>query len=374
MSEISIASVPLWFKENIAVYESLSDVVSTTITTLIKAKRLPFLAVSGRAKTLESLIEKVDRKGYQNISNITDIVGVRIIVYIEADVNRACELVEQAFKIHRDKSVDKSAELGSNEIGYRSVHYVCELGTSRTVLPELVQYTGMLFEVQIRTVLQHAWAEIEHDRSYKFSGELPAAIKRRLNLLAGNLEMIDREFDLLALEVDKHEREVKKAAKSGILTGVELTSAGLTEFLLSVPEVASLVNFPGLNGDWPEATFKELRQFGVKNLSEFSALITNDFVENFVKTQGNRWTTGLGFVRSAMLYKNIDHYFETATDRTWTGVGPNLAELLDARYGVEKVNEIFQSFNLARMENAGTRTAPRKVAAKGRRVSNSKST
>jgi ppGpp synthetase/RelA/SpoT-type nucleotidyltranferase len=65
---------------------------------------------------------------------------------------------------------DKSRNLGTNRIGYRTIHLVVSLSNTRTILPEYSEFDDLKFEIQLRTILEHAWAEIEHDRNYKFKG------------------------------------------------------------------------------------------------------------------------------------------------------------------------------------------------------------
>ena len=69
--------------------------------------------------------------------------------------------------------------------------------TKTSLFPEFSLFKDLCFEIQVRTALSHAWAEIEHDRGYKLGGELPAHLKRRFNLLSGLLESADLEFNRL---------------------------------------------------------------------------------------------------------------------------------------------------------------------------------
>lgn len=132
-----------------------------------------------------------------------DLAGIRIIAYINSDVERISKIIEDEFEIDRENSVDKSKLLGIDQVGYQSVHYIAKLSKKRLELSEYEEYQDMVFEVQIRTILQHAWAEIEHDRNYKFNGVLPNNIKRKFYLTAGVLELIDREFEVLSKEIDE---------------------------------------------------------------------------------------------------------------------------------------------------------------------------
>ena len=93
------------------------------------------------------------------------------------------------FDVDEANSSDRSKVLKEDKVGYKSVHIVEKLGKQRA---DLVEYKGIYdlkFEIQIRTVLQHAWAELTHDRSYKIDVVLPPHIQRKINLHAGLLEL-----------------------------------------------------------------------------------------------------------------------------------------------------------------------------------------
>jgi ppGpp synthetase/RelA/SpoT-type nucleotidyltranferase len=354
MSELTKTSATEWYRANAPIFEGLSDVVATTLSVLLKSQNIDYLAVSARTKNLPSLLEKLDRKGYQDIEEVTDMVGVRVITYIESDVEKVCHLIESAFLIHKDKSTDKSKELQINEIGYRSVHYICELGAHRVSLPELAQFENLHFEIQVRTVLQHAWAEIEHDRSYKFAGELPIAIKRRLNLLAGCLEIVDREFDTLAQELDQHEKESKQATESGDLKGIELTSTSLSQFIKSRDELSILARTDG--GEvWAPSLFGELKSFGVDDLQDFSNLFVPEFITAYKNNITLSESNSTRFVRVAMLYKDINLYFSKSWEGQWRSMPEGVVKLLSGKYGNSKVISMLAERAISVIMPDGTR-------------------
>jgi len=132
------------------------------------------LSVSFRVKTEASFLAKVRKKRYKDPkSDCTDLLGIRIITYLEDDVHRAAAILKNSFSVDSSKSVDKRTPIEVDRVGYRSLHFVATLGAQRSALPEYSRFEKNVFEIQIRTVLQHAWAEIEHDRNYKFSSSLP---------------------------------------------------------------------------------------------------------------------------------------------------------------------------------------------------------
>jgi putative GTP pyrophosphokinase len=181
MAEQTIEQAREWFARERPMFERFAGSVRTTLESLISQAEIEYLSVSARVKDPESFAEKINRKGYKDPQKqMTDIVGLRVIAYIETDVDRICKLITDGFNAHPDKSLDKRSELGKDRFGYRSVHYVCDLGQQRLALPENARYKDLVFEVQVRTVLQHAWAEIHHDRGYKFAGTLPPEFERHL--------------------------------------------------------------------------------------------------------------------------------------------------------------------------------------------------
>src|SRR5262249_23720633 len=153
---------------------------------------IAFLNVTSRVKDLQSTLEKIGRKAYTNPKiQLTDLSGIRVVTYLEGDVAQVSKIVRSLFEIDEGNSLDRAAILGSDRIGYRSTHFVCTLGKARATLPENESIGELKFEVQVRTVLQHAWAELAHDRSFKFGAVLPQKIARKLNLHSGLLEIVD---------------------------------------------------------------------------------------------------------------------------------------------------------------------------------------
>lgn len=158
--------------------------------------------VSARVKTWHSWSAKalrINEDGsptYANpLAEITDLVGVRITTYHSTEIPRVITALGEVFRII--KSVDKAALTRiSGSFGYGSHHLIVEVPAGHE---DLAAYVGVVFEVQIRTVLQHAWAEFEHDIRYK-NNEMAAdpQIDRAFTLAAGLIELADQQFDQIA--------------------------------------------------------------------------------------------------------------------------------------------------------------------------------
>lgn len=200
---------------------------------LIKSKELNIHYISGRLKERQSLENKLIRKDdrYKELNEITDIVGIRIITYLESDIDAISTIIEKELKIDKENSIDKSKKR-VDEFGYKSKHYIVGLNEEREKLVEYQRFKNLKFEIQIRSILQHAWAEIEHDLGYKGLSTIPDSSKRTFNRLSALLEMADIEFDRLNQELIKYENEVEKLIENEP-ENVNINQASLNSFNLT---------------------------------------------------------------------------------------------------------------------------------------------
>jgi ppGpp synthetase/RelA/SpoT-type nucleotidyltranferase len=158
--------------------------------------------VSARAKSLESMRGKLRRKSYSNpAKQMTDIVGVRVITYYRDAVDPVVRMLKQAFEIDGKLSTDKRLALGLRDFGYRSVHLIARVKQANARNNSFLR--DFQFEIQVRSILEHAWAEIEHEIVYKSGVRLEDEALRRFAALAGSLEIFDGEF--LALREQRNE-------------------------------------------------------------------------------------------------------------------------------------------------------------------------
>jgi putative GTP pyrophosphokinase len=153
--------------------------------------------------------------GPRTLDTLTDLLGLRIITYFTQDVDRVADIITPQFTIDNANSVDKRATLDPDRFGYLSLHYVAELNPSLTGFPEYQRYHGIKFEIQIRSILQHAWAEIEHDLGYKTEEAVPHAARRKFAIAAGLLEEADDLFGNLRQALGRHQDETKATIEGG---------------------------------------------------------------------------------------------------------------------------------------------------------------
>ncbi|HIH5775798.1 TPA: GTP pyrophosphokinase [Citrobacter werkmanii] len=189
--------------------------------------------IASRVKDRKSLEKKIISKGsYNKISDITDIVGIRIITHYSDDVDKIAKVIEKEFSIDRDNSIDKRATLDPDRFGYLSLHYIVGLKKDRLNLAEYTNFKEMKAEIQIRSILQHTWAEIEHDTGYKSSTGIPDPIRRKFSRLAGLLEIADDEFVEIKKSLERHKNKIARELKKGA-NNIPLDQVSLVEYINS---------------------------------------------------------------------------------------------------------------------------------------------
>ena len=212
-------------------FESYALTLKSLLTTLIRNEKISIHSLESRVKTKKSLEGKINKKGkYKSIDDITEIVGIRIITHYADDVDKIAAIVEKEFTIDQENSIDKRTSIAPDKFGYLSLHYIVTLNSTRTNLKEYEVYKNIKAELQIRSILQHAWAEIEHDIGYKSATGLPNEIRRYFSRLAGLLEMADDEFIKIRKKISERQKEVAKELEQGTSDSV-LDIFTLDEFL-----------------------------------------------------------------------------------------------------------------------------------------------
>lgn len=124
------------------------------------------------------------------------------------------EVLSREFGVDDQASVDKRVYSDPHRFCYLSLHYVLSLQGNRTQLAEYRNYSGLQCEVQVRSILQHAWAEIEHDLGYKSETAVPAELRRRFARISGLLELTDDEFLAIKKEFTRYGEEIQERIRT----------------------------------------------------------------------------------------------------------------------------------------------------------------
>jgi ppGpp synthetase/RelA/SpoT-type nucleotidyltranferase len=216
-------------------YENFATTIRQLLETCLEG--IAIHTIEARAKDVSSFAEKAARPERDNqncpeypvpLRDIADLAAARIITYFPKTLQQAETIIEEEFDVleRHDKS---SGFETSGRLGYQSIHFLVRLRDSRIKLREYATYKDLVAEIQLRTILQHAWAEMEHDIQYKSPEQIPTELRRRFAALAGLIEIADREFQAIQ-DADSTLRSEIKASlleESTLEHGPELSKEGV---------------------------------------------------------------------------------------------------------------------------------------------------
>lgn len=330
------------YREQLPVFEQMKTEVLHVLREALDRSGLVVTAIEARIKTEESLRGKLALKGakYATLSDITDILGARIITFYTDDVDRIAAMAEQLFEIDWDNSVDKRMLHQLDSFGYNSLHYICKLPGY-----------DFRFELQLRTTLQHAWASINHDNGYKTGVEIPREYLRRINRLAGILEMADDEFSRIRTEITDYRRRVQQLVQNGKLDDVLLDGDTFNSYLQARPFDALNKRIAAIN----QAEIQEVplirylrvfNAFGCKTLGDVQRLVKQYEEDAYRLARHQLGNTDLDIISSAVGIQNICIVCILATG----GGKMGLVRFFDAINGYNSQNEAIaeMTFNLAK--------------------------
>lgn len=194
-------------------YRRRFDAVLVSLARAIEEQLRDYLAaephidrVAARPKSIDRFLAKAQAREQEKpkysepLRQIQDQVGARIITFYLSDVERVAAVVEKYYRAIESRSVVPDSQW---EFGYFGKHYiliipddVIDPSVDRGLVPEF-------FELQIKTLFQHAWSEANHDLGYKqVAGARPLTpdATRRMAFTAAQAWGADRIFDELYKE------------------------------------------------------------------------------------------------------------------------------------------------------------------------------
>jgi len=214
-------------------YNKLGKNIKEAVETFLIEKEISFLSVDYRIKSIDSFLEKIERKSYNDPFNeIEDICGLRIICYYQSDIKKICQIINNEFDIKENQ--DKEELLEENQFGYRSYHFIAKVKKKWLEAPNYRGLENHKFEIQVRTVLMHAWAEIEHKLAYKQEIHIPTHLKRKLYRISAKLEEADEQFEDIKNESIQYRKKLSSKSKvkgESFYTDLTLNLDSLQSFL-----------------------------------------------------------------------------------------------------------------------------------------------
>lgn len=330
------------------------------IENLLRRNGLRIHSVGSRIKSEDSLRKKTASHDppYQSLGEITDICGIRIITFFESEVDLVAKIIEKEFQVDYTRSIDKRAQLAPDKFGYLSLHFIIQLSKARLLLTENEDFAGLSCEVQIRSILQHAWAEIEHDLGYKSDLEIPRHLRRRFSRIAGLLELADDEFVGIQDQLRKYRKELQRAIKTQS-SPVPIDKESLLAFLQTsaltlkmdrdIAKVLDLELIPDLAENYAAMSVSRLQLIGIGSISQLENALRDREVDILKCASAVRLAVPK---RGANIPKGISFFYLCYSVLISKGSREDLAKfLIDGQVGsgngaIEFAQKLFDAYNL----------------------------
>ncbi|MEE8403369.1 MAG: hypothetical protein V3R93_06415 [Candidatus Hydrothermarchaeaceae archaeon] len=292
-------------------YERLAGNLQQALEGFLNDSGIDFLDVNYRIKNFDSFWDKAQRKSYKDpLQEIEDICGLRIICYYPPDLGRISEIINKEFDVI--ESIDKAELLEPDRFGYRALHFTITVKKEWAKAPNYRGLNVLKAEIQVCTILMHAWADIEHKLAYKKEEHVPDQFKRKLYQLSALFEMADAQFDSLRKEKEGYiehlvSKEAKKRGRFDVTQSMNIDS--LQAFLDFY--------FPDRNRLLQETSdlFDEIIEYevSIRELVEayervediLPAMELEDF--KIIKVKNRRWAQ-VGVVRAILDLTNDDYW------------------------------------------------------------------
>ena len=317
----------------------LGDAAHTILSDIVNDLGLTVLAVEHRVKEERSLAGKLERKGegYNTLEDITDILGCRVICFLSDEIDKIGQKVEENFVVDWENSSDKRALIQEDAFGYLSLHYICSLPKGDKWPDEIC---GIKFEVQIRTILQHAWSAIHHDIGYKSEFGVPREIRRQFARLAGLLELADDEFVRARNNMLGYTDNIRRRIITDDADDVTINMISLNEYVLHnnkmrslISEIADIAGAEISEID-PESYIPQLAYLGITKLGDIERMIKENHDLAVKLAKKSLCAAGLDIVSSSVALRFLCR-----------------AELLNKNYDFDKIVE-FLKISLGTKEKA----------------------
>ncbi len=188
-------------------YQRVVDEVKFALNDALERSELT-VSLTGRVKSTASFLEKIDRKQYDDpLRQMTDLAGVRVVCQFTAHLAEVEKALRELFLIH--ERVNKTALLGPDRMGYFGTHYIVQLAEAHQG-PRYDKIRDLKCEVQVKTILHDAWAQIDHSLMYKAESSIPEKERRELNSVSALLEVAQSIFDRTSETRARYVEEVEQ--------------------------------------------------------------------------------------------------------------------------------------------------------------------
>lgn len=217
MQHANILRLQQEYHDIVPVATQLAQTITTELRHLLHHNGISLaVPVECRVKTWDSIEQKFVRANFDccrirfsgaSLSDLTDLVGIRIIVLFNRDVQKVLDIIQETFQVVDAEDTAKRQAI--DQFGYASVHYQVRVPDSWIAIPTFRAYRSFQAEVQVRTLAQHMWAAASHELQYKQEGAVPDHMRRAIHRISSLLELVDAEYDRLLNEREQYRSQIQ---------------------------------------------------------------------------------------------------------------------------------------------------------------------
>jgi len=290
------------FYNNLEINEKLCVEVKYILSLELDRDNIEVAQISARAKTLKSFCEKISRKSCKDpFDNITDFAGVRVVYLYSTSRKQIESIIEREFEVI--EKVDKVLT-EDDKFGYGALHYLIKLKHNHAGA-RYDELKNKVCEIQVRTILQDAWAVVAHHLSYKQEADVPKELRRKLNALSGLFETADDQFENIRNARLTYQNKIQHSISSNqkLSLNEEVNLDNLEAYLKwKFPD-----RYHG-NVEGIADLLEDLQQYGYSNLLNINSMV--DSASKAVEAEEKKYPpavednkyNSVGIVRTALVF------------------------------------------------------------------------
>lgn len=346
-----VEAVLIEFDSRVESLKSLCDKTKGLIEELLQDANVPHQSVQARVKKRKKLREKYldPTKDYKKLDDIHDLAGLRVITYYDDEVDRVAEVIEREFDIDRENTVDKR-KIELDRFGYSAINYVCTHLGARVSLSEYRRFANVRLEIQVTSILSHAWSEMNHG-SYDLGESCPPEIRRRFFQLKALLELAESQFVDLRDKTTSYQRAVAVQVEAKV-QDLPLDAVSVKSFAEQEPLVGEIdAKLVAVVGARTALRLDDRRAERLAQLANLAGLTTVQGLRDSLK----KYREGI-----IEYVERCFRFWGPAPDELGGGVSIfQLAQLLITSQGEKKVSEVFKTAAtpIAEEQNLGRQVA-----------------
>ncbi|MBF0380173.1 MAG: RelA/SpoT domain-containing protein [Magnetococcales bacterium] len=185
------------YDQNLKLFTDLKNREMGLLTKLIKSSGIEIHGIKGEVKRRDKILSPylaIDQQP-QDLKKIDDLIKIRIIVFFEDDVEKVSHIVKTQFNIIQTHLIDQRSVMDPDQFGYAARHYQTEPLDRRSKQVEYQRFRGMQTQIQVLSMLQYAWSEINNHLDNPNKNILPIRRRRAFTRLACFLELADEQLN-----------------------------------------------------------------------------------------------------------------------------------------------------------------------------------